>query len=108
VDLFTDRPDPAAFARAVRTAISAYEDAGFHVDVEVSADVFARLHLTNPNGEQAKVEFACDWRAHQPVQLDIGPVLHPDDAVANKLTALFGRTAPRDYVDVHAALISDR
>ena len=43
VDLFTDRADPPAFARAVRTAISAYEDAGFRVEVEVSADVFARL-----------------------------------------------------------------
>ena len=64
--------------------------------------------MTYPSGEQAKVEFACDWRAHQPVQLDIGPVLHPDDAVANKVTVLFGRAAPRDYVDVHAALVSDR
>jgi hypothetical protein len=108
VDLFTDRPDPAAFAQAVRTAITAYQDAGFRVDVEVSAEVFARLRLTDPSGQSAKVELACDWRAHQPVQLDIGPVLHPDDAVANKVTALFGRAAPRDYVDVHAALVSGR
>ncbi|HEX2808089.1 MAG TPA: nucleotidyl transferase AbiEii/AbiGii toxin family protein [Kineosporiaceae bacterium] len=108
MDLFTDRPDPAAFAQAVRTAITAYQDAGFRVDVEVSAEVFARLRLTDPSGQSAKVELACDWRAHQPVQLDIGPVLHPDDAVANKVTALFGRAAPRDYVDVHAALVSGR
>ena len=90
VDLFTDRTDPAAFARAVRTAISAYEDAGFRVEVEVSADVFARLRLTDPSGERAKVEFACGRRAHQSCSSDIGPVLHPDDAVANKVTALFG------------------
>ena len=40
--------------------------------------------------------------------LDIGPVLHPDDAVANKVTTLFGRAAPRDYLDVNAALASGR
>jgi hypothetical protein len=28
--------------------------------------------------------------------------------VANKVTALFGRAAPRDYIDVHAALVSNR
>lgn len=41
-------------------------------------------------------------------QLDVGPVLHPYDAVANKVIALFGRAAPRDYLDVNAALASGR
>jgi len=35
-------------------------------------------------------------------------VLHPDDAVANKLAALYGRAADRDYVDVDAVLRSGR
>jgi hypothetical protein len=35
-------------------------------------------------------------------------VLHPDGAVANKLTALYGRAADRDYVDVDAVLPSGR
>jgi len=29
-----------------------------------------------------------DWRAHDPVQLAVGPVLHSDDAAANKVCAL--------------------
>ena len=56
----------------------------------------------------AKVELGCDWRARPPEVLAIGPVLHPDDAVANKVTTLFGRAAPRDYLDVNAALASGR
>lgn len=40
--------------------------------------------------------------------LEIGVVLHPDDAVANKLAALYGRAADRDYVDVDAVLRSGR
>jgi hypothetical protein len=33
-------------------------------------------------------------------------VLHPDDAVANKMCALFGRAEARDFLDVDAALQS--
>jgi predicted nucleotidyltransferase component of viral defense system len=49
-----------------------------------------------------------DWRAHPPTILNIGPVLHPDDAVANKVTALFSRAQARDYIDVNGALTSGR
>jgi hypothetical protein len=47
-----------------------------------------------------------DWRKHSPVQLAIGPVLDADDAVANKVCALFGRAEVRDYIDVDAVLAS--
>jgi len=56
----------------------------------------------------AKVELGCDWRARPPAVLEIGPVPHPDDAVANKVITLFGRAAPRDCLDVNAALASGR
>jgi hypothetical protein len=35
-------------------------------------------------------------------------VLHPDDAVANKLCALYSRAEVRDYVDVYGVLSSGR
>lgn len=38
--------------------------------------------------------------------LDIGPVLARDDAVANKMCALYSRGQARDYIDVDAALRS--
>jgi hypothetical protein len=34
--------------------------------------------------------------------------LHSDDAVANKVCALFGRALPRDFLDVDAAVMSGR
>jgi hypothetical protein len=43
VDLFTDDRDPEAFGQAVSCAIIAYLHEGFQVDVEVQAEVFARL-----------------------------------------------------------------
>lgn len=58
--------------------------------------------------ETAKVELGIDWRENEPVRLAVGPVLHADDAVANKVCALFGRAEVRDYVDVDAILASGR
>ncbi|MET7464262.1 hypothetical protein [Nonomuraea sp. NPDC005501] len=59
-------------------------------------------------GRSAKVEMAVDWRAHPPVRLEIGPVLHQDDAVANKVAALYSQAEVRDFVDVDAVLRSGR
>ncbi|MFI6579583.1 nucleotidyl transferase AbiEii/AbiGii toxin family protein [Embleya sp. NPDC050493] len=106
VDLFTDITDPTAFAGAVDRVTAAYRADGFTVDVEPLGEVFARFAVIDDTGRAAKVEMGCDWRSHPPVRLDIGPVLHPDDAVANKVTTLFGRAAPRDCLDVDAALNS--
>jgi hypothetical protein len=49
-----------------------------------------------------------NWRAQPPVQMDIGPVLHPDDVMAGKMDALYNRTAARDFLDVDAAITSGR
>ena len=47
-------------------------------------------------------------RAKEPVRISIGPVLHPDDAVANKMGALYERALARDFIDIDAALRSGR
>lgn len=75
----------------------------------MSAETFARLTVTDTaDGTEEKVELSVDCRAHDPVHLDTGPVLHADDAVANKICALFGRALPRDFLDVDAAITSRR
>jgi hypothetical protein len=55
-----------------------------------------------------KVELAANWRALPPVMMDIGPVLHIDDVVAGKMSALFTRAEPRDFLDVDAAVMTGR
>jgi predicted nucleotidyltransferase component of viral defense system len=75
-------------------------------------ETFARPLLGRtgaPSGEEPdKLELSADWRAHPPVMLAVGPVLHPDDAVANKMCALFGRAEARDFLDVDAVIQSSR
>lgn len=109
VDLFTDWHRRADFPAAVQAVVTALEQHGYHVSTAMTGDTFARLLVSPPDGnEPDKLEMSADWRAHPPVLLDIGPVLHPDDAVANKMCALFGRALARDFLDIDAAVTSAR
>lgn len=108
VDLFTNKADPAEFHAAVQAVRRAFASDGLDVELPKTADTFARFVVTDEAGRSTKVEMGYDWRAEPPTVLDFGPVLHPDDAVANKVSAIFSRAEARDYVDVVAALSSGR
>jgi len=108
VDLFTTAGAPGGFTAGVDAALAAYRAAGLMVTVGTFNATFARIYLDAPDGEQVRVEFGVDRPAHPPVTLSVGPVLDQDDAVANKVTALFGRAEVRDYIDVAAILRSGR
>jgi len=105
VDLFT--PEPGGPGRVLEAVCDALVSAGFTVHVTrapaENAGEFAQLHVTRA-GQTTQVDLGQDWRAHEAVVLDIGPVLHLDDAVASKVTALLGRGLARDFIDVAAAL----
>ena len=109
MDLFTSWQHRDEFPELTTAVIAALESAGYAVSVVQRAGTFIRLTVTGQaDGVAEKVELPADWRAHDPVQLDVGPVLHADDAIANKACALFGRALPRDFLDVDAALTSGR
>jgi hypothetical protein len=91
VDLFTSWQHGHEFPELATAVIAALESAGYAVAVVQRAETFLRLTVTDPtDGMAEEVELSADWRAHDPVILDVGPVLHADDAVANKVCALFG------------------
>lgn len=110
VDLFLDWGRRGDFDAMVSAVTGALETAGMKVGVVARAETFARLLVKPQAGadEPEKVELAADWRSRDPVMLGIGPVLHADDAVANKMTALYGRALARDFLDVDAILASGR
>jgi hypothetical protein len=109
IDLFTSTTAAGDFPTAVDVVLAALYEDGLDVSVSRQGPTFARLEVVDPaSGEPSVMELGVDWRAYPPVTLAIGPVLHPDDAVANKVCALFGRAEVRDYVDVHGALCSGR
>jgi hypothetical protein len=105
VDLFTPLPGgPGQVVEAVEAALTAD---GFDVQVVRSpgdhGGEFAQLQVSR-QGRTTQLDLGRDWRAHDAVTLEIGPVLHLEDAVASKFTALLGRGLPRDYIDVAASL----
>jgi hypothetical protein len=107
IDLFTVWERRAEFEAAAAAIVDAYRRAGLSVEAERRHDTFMRLTVSD--GEQtAKVELGVDIRAHEPVRISIGPVLHPDDAVANKIRALYDRALARDFIDIDAVLRSGR
>lgn len=109
VDLFTTMAAASDFPAAQNAVVAALRADGLEVAIEREGTSFARLAVTDPGaGTVSTVELGVDWRAYPPVQLAIGPVLHPADAVANKLCALFGRAEVRDYIDVHGVLEDGR
>jgi hypothetical protein len=64
----------------------------------------ADWHVTAPNGRRTDLELVQFDRSREPVLMDVGPVLHLEDAAGNKVCALAGRVEPRDYVDTAALL----
>jgi hypothetical protein len=108
VDLFTNDTGTEQFATAVGRAVATLSDHGHQVVLARSAAQFARLAVTASDGYQFDVDLGVDWRAHEPVPCQVGPVLALEDAVANKVGALFNRAAARDYLDVDTIRQSGR
>ena len=98
VDLFTAWERRDDFTVAVDAVIDAYQADGYAVEVTQRFETFARLAVTDPAqpDQPYKVELAANWRARPPVTMDIGPVLHADDVVAGKMSALYTRAEPRN------------
>lgn len=114
VDLMTNQ------AEGVRAAASAVEaalrSAGLTADRlqdpgDGLADVFygfgdglAEWIVTGPDGQQTLLQITYFERNREPVPMDVGPVLNPEDAIASKVRALVTRAEDRDVLDVAAAL----
>lgn len=70
--------------------------------------MFAQLTVVGDRGRRTDIDLGVDWRERPPVRLEIGPVLSVEDAVGNKIAALFSRAEARDYLDADAIRNSGR
>ena len=108
VDLFTARQDTRMFNDALQRVAGALQAHGFQVERQRVFEGYARLEVSASDGRATEVDLGVDWRAQPAVQLEVGPVLSQDDAVGNKVAALFSRGEARDYLDVDAIRESGR
>lgn len=108
VDLFTSASDPSAFVEAVGLVVEVLTLAGHKAHVVRQADTFTQLLITAPDGRSIDMDLAVDWREHGVVSMPIGDVLSPEDAVSNKISALYSRGEVRDFIDVDAIRVDGR
>lgn len=108
IDLFTSDVDAARFDVAVGSVVNELRASGNMVDELRRVDQYARLHVTTAEGRFVEIDMGVDYREGEPVTLSVGPVLNLDDAVANKVGALYSRAEARDYLDVDAIRLSGK
>ena len=81
--------DVRRFDSAVSAVIAALRSTGHHVDELRRVEQFAHLHVTAPGGRAVEIDMGVDSREDDPVTFSVGPVLSLDDAVGNKVSALY-------------------
>ena len=99
IDLFTNLLDPAEFSKAVDDAVAALENAGYQVRVTRKTSMFARIDIQDET-QSVEVDLGYDYREFEPAIREIGPVLNDKDAILNKISALYARWLPRDFIDL--------
>jgi predicted nucleotidyltransferase component of viral defense system len=103
LDFFTS--DPAAIARVPPLM----QDIAQQLDLEITftrtLDTFLECFLRSPNGERIEMDFAQDTPYRlEPTHFDSTLHITVDnltDIACNKLSALFDRAEPKDFVDVY-------
>lgn len=86
VDLFTVMlpEDPQAFGRGVAAAVDAWQEAGYEVLSARQSEGFANFVVITAEGRSVEVDMGIDWRALDPVQMEVGPVLSVEDAIGGE------------------------
>lgn len=102
VDLFTSNTNERIFGTAVNRVVDALDSNGYTVELARRTEQFARMHVRTDAGQQVDIDMGMDWREDEPVTLDVGPVLSIQDAIGNKVSALYSRAEARDFYDVDA------
>lgn len=108
IDLFTVMKYESSFSDAVTAATNAISELDLQASVIRQSKSFARIEMTTGDNRVLNIDMAVDWRQFPPTRLEIGNVLNMDDAVASKISALYSRAEPRDYLDVDAIRLSGK
>lgn len=101
VDLFFVQADASRAQTIFHNVETALQEHGFTVETLRSFSAYALL-MVSKDGMSASVDIGSDYRAHPPVVLSVGPVLHKEDAVGNKVAAVFSRGKLRDCLDLQS------
>lgn len=103
LDFFT--ADPTAIAQVSTAITTAGQQLGAEVTFTRTLDTFLECFFRRPDGERVEIDFAQDTPYRlAPVEQNVDYQIQVDnltDIAANKLSALFDRAEPKDFVDVY-------
>lgn len=102
IDLFTVMRFESDFPQAVRDLETYLHQHGYEINIYRQTPTFCQIAVTDTHGQALNIDLGIDWRANPPTRLAVGSVLSRDDAVGNKVAALYSRGEPRDFYDVDA------
>ncbi len=100
-DLDFFAPYPHSVDDLLESAHIAFEANGLQVTRLLSGPTFARLRIDSDT-DSTYVDLATDYRLMPALPTDDGAVLAADELAADKVLALAGRAAARDYLDFQA------
>lgn len=105
VDLDWFTPDPTAVARVPPALEGIGKRLNWTTSFTRTVGTFLECFIESPDGERVKLDFALDspyrlepTRPHPELGVMID---NPTDIACNKLSALFDRAEPKDFVDVY-------
>jgi predicted nucleotidyltransferase component of viral defense system len=103
LDFFT--PDPAAIARVSPILQQIAQQLSLEINFTRTLDTFLECFLRSSEGERVEMDFAQDTPYRlEPTRFDETLQINVDnltDIACNKLSALFDRAEPKDFVDVY-------
>lgn len=97
LDLFVAEEGVVGYAADAFVAVLRSE--GLDVEVHRRSVDFAKLEVRDGD-DACLVDLGRDWQWDPSTETDLVPVLSDRELAVNKLLALFGRAAARDFVDV--------
>lgn len=98
-DLDSFTPDEADIASVPARVHQALERGGFHAEVERDSSTFVRL-IVSRDEVATKVDFGLDVRLFPSEVGDLGPTVVTEELAVDKVLAMFGRAAARDFFDL--------
>lgn len=75
--------------------------AGLSVERRQVGAGFARLEVSD-GGDRCQVDLGYDYRLMPVQESHLGPILSAEELAADKVLAVHGRAAARDYLDLHS------
>ena len=100
LDFFTNEWDDNRFEEAVTLAVQVLLKADYEVEIIRQQKSFAQLKVVCDK-QSVEIDLGYDFREDLPVTLSVGPVLSMQDAILNKISALYSRSLARDFIDLY-------